>query len=69
MTNQIMRRLEQLESLMDARDNEPKMEFILAFVEPADGAQPRNVKYYKCGAACKLERVHDDGSPWEDEQQ
>jgi hypothetical protein len=67
MTNhQIMRKLEQLETLMAPHDDQPKMEFILAFVRPADGAQPRNVKYHGMG---KLERVNHDGSPWEDGQQ
>jgi hypothetical protein len=46
----------------------PKVEFILAFVRPADDAQPRNVKYFKFDAAGRLERVNRDGSPWEGEQ-
>ena len=66
MTNhQIMRKLEQLETLMAPKE-QPKQEFILAFVKPADGDQPRQTKYFNFGATGKLERVNHDGSPWED---
>jgi hypothetical protein len=66
MTNhQIMRKLEQLETLMVPKD-QPKVEFILAFVKPADGDQPGNVKYCKFNAAGKRERVNPDGSPWKE---
>jgi hypothetical protein len=68
MTNhQIMRKLEQLETLMVPHDDQPKMEIILAFVKPADDeGHPGRTKYCKYNAAGKLERVNRDGSPWED---
>jgi len=37
MTNQIMRRLEQLEDSMAPPDDQPKLEIGLVFVEPVDG--------------------------------
>jgi hypothetical protein len=64
MTNyQIMRKLEQLETLMVPKD-QPKVEFILAFVKPADGDQPCQTRYCKFNGLGKLERVNPDGSPW-----
>ena len=70
MTNhQIMRKLEQLETLMVPED-QPKLEFILAFVKPADDdGHPCQTKYFKFNGLGKLERVNHDGSPWEDDQQ
>ena len=48
MTNyQIMRKLEQLETLMDPHEDQPKLEFILAFVKPADDGHPCQTKYFK----------------------
>ena len=69
MTNhQIMRKLEQLETLMVPQD-QPKLEFILAFVKPADDdGHPCQTKYFKFNGLGKLERVNHDGSPWEDDQ-
>jgi hypothetical protein len=64
MTNyQIMRKLEQLETLMVPED-QPKLEFILAFVKPADDdGHPCQTKYFKFNGLGKLERVRHDGSP------
>ena len=58
MTNQIIRRLEQVEALMTPPDNQPKLEIIVAFVKPADGDRPRQVRYCKFGAGGKLEPVN-----------
>jgi hypothetical protein len=68
MIEKIKRQLDRLEESMVPCDG-PKVEFILAFVRPADDAQPRNVKYFKYHGMGKLERVNRDGSPWEDGQQ
>jgi hypothetical protein len=54
---------------MDPRDDQPAVEFLLVFVKPADGAQPRQVRYCRYGAAGKLEPVDCDGSAWEEESQ
>ena len=54
MTNhQIMRKLEQLETLMVPKE-QPKVEFILAFVKPADDGHPCQTKYFKFDAAGRL---------------
>jgi hypothetical protein len=64
MTNQIMRRLEKIEALMDP-DKVPKVRFILRFVSPADGDQPEKVECFRFHGMGNLERVNRDGSPWE----
>jgi hypothetical protein len=68
INHQIMRKLEQLETLMAPHEDQPKVEFILAFVKPADDSHPCQTKYFKYDAAGRLERVNHDGSPWEDDQ-
>ena len=66
MTNhQIMRKLEQLETLMVPKE-QPKVEFILAFVKPAADGHPCQTKYCKFNGLGKLERVNEDGSPWKE---
>ena len=66
MIEKIKRQLDRLEESM-APPDQPEFEFILAFVKPAEGAQPRKVRYCKYGAG-KLEPVNLPDQP-EDEPQ
>jgi hypothetical protein len=65
MIEKIERQLDRLEESMVPCDG-PKVEFILAFVKPADDGHPCQTRYCKFNGLGKLERVNHDGSPWED---
>ena len=62
MIEKIKRQLDRIEKSMGLRV--PKVKIILAFVPPADDAQP--VKYFRFHGMGNLERVNRDRTPWEE---
>jgi hypothetical protein len=64
MIEKIKRQLDRIEKSMGLRV--PKVNIFLAFVPPADDAQP--VKYFRFDGMGKLERINRDRTPWEDDQ-